>query len=138
MPEHARQNRTTLEQVVHSNTYVRICSAETKCHIVGSQNVITLKHHVNNQGNFFLTPSCLGLPIKSDLDSKDRICEFCYFLGLIGRTPWLGVNRMTAEVAGLMDRFFGKLTDWLGAGPVFGRTLKWHCSRSSTDPGFEC
>lgn len=31
-----------------------------------------------------------------------------------------------------------KLTDWLGGGPAFGRAPGWHCSRSSTGPGFEC
>lgn len=35
---------------------------------------------------------------------KTAFCEFCYFLGLIGHTPWLGVNRLTAEITGLMDR----------------------------------
>lgn len=65
------------------------------------------------------------------------------FLGsLIGHTTLgLGVNRLTAEISGLTD-WFGrsrlKLTDWLGAGPAFGRAPKWHCSRSSTGPGFEC
>lgn len=31
-----------------------------------------------------------------------------------------------------------KLTDWLGAGPAFGRAPKWRCSRSSIGPAFGC
>lgn len=144
VPDHRPQNCTTLEHFVHSTTYfLEICSAKTKCHNVGGQDAITLKlRNVNTQAFLVTALSWSGVPMKNGLVSKDSHCKEVSFLGsLIGHTTRLGVNRLTAEISGLMD-WFGKsgmkLTDWLGADPAFGHAPKWHCSRSSTGLGFEC
>lgn len=84
-----------------------------------------------------------GLQMENGIVCNRQLqCGSLSFLGsLIGHTTQLGVYRSTAEISGFMD-WFGKsglkLTDWSGAGPAVGRAPKWHCSRSSTGPGFEC
>lgn len=45
VPDYRPQNCTTREQLLHATTYfLRYVLQETKCHIVGSENIVTLKH----------------------------------------------------------------------------------------------